>query len=111
MGYEGDPPEALEGVGPSFVEALYQRYLDAPGSVDVSWQRYSDGVEGSVPAGPSGARPNWPLTPTDSLTASLDPMQMEIEAKPAKKGAAPAAPAASALSTADIQRAADASIR
>lgn len=113
MGYEGDLPEALEGVGPSFVEALYQRYLDAPASVDQNWQRYFDGLERSVAAGPSWARPNWPLTPTDSLTASLDPMQMEIEAKPAKKGAAaaPAAVAAPALSTADIHRAADASIR
>jgi 2-oxoglutarate dehydrogenase E1 component len=115
MGYEGDLPEALEGVGPSFVEALYQRYLEAPASVDASWQRYFEGLERSVAAGPSWARPNWPLTPTDSLTAALDPMQMEVEARPVKKGreapAAAAAPAAPAISTADIHRAADASIR
>jgi 2-oxoglutarate dehydrogenase E1 component len=116
MGYEGDLPEALEGVGPSFVEALYQRYLEAPGSIDPSWQRYFDGLERSVAAGPSWARPNWPLQPTDSLTAALDPMQMEVEPKPVKKGKEAPAPsvgaaAAPAVSTADIQRAADASIR
>ncbi len=113
MSYEGDLPEALEGVGPSFVEALYQRYLDAPGSIDASWQRYFAGLEHSVAVGPSWARRNWPPTPTDSLTAALDPMQMEIEAKPAKKGrdAASAPAAAAPASTADIQRAADASIR
>ena len=115
MSYEGDLPEALEGVGPSFVEALYQRYLDAPASIDPSWQRYFDGLESTIVAGPSWARSDWPLTPTDSLTAALDPTQMEIEAKPARKGrdaAAPAAaPATAAASTAEIQRAADASIR
>ncbi|MFC3713727.1 2-oxoglutarate dehydrogenase E1 component [Sphingoaurantiacus capsulatus] len=112
MGFEGDLPEALEGVGPSFVEALYQRYLDAPGSIDPSWQRYFEGLERTVVTGPSWARPNWPPTPTDNLTAGLDPMQMEVEPKPAKKGASAAAPAAAAsVSTADIQKAADASIR
>jgi 2-oxoglutarate dehydrogenase E1 component len=109
MGYEGELPVALEGVGPSFVEALYQTYLTAPASVDTSWQRYFEGLERTVVQGPSWARPNWPLSPTDSLTAALDPMQMELPAKaaPAKKDAA--APAAA--SAADIQRAASDSIR
>jgi len=116
MGYEGDLPEALEGMGPSFVETLYQRYLDAPGSVDPSWQRYFEGLERSVARGPSWARPNWPLTPTDDLTAALDPMQMQVEPKADKKGkaapaAAPAAAAAPAVTTEDVRRAADASIR
>ena len=113
MGYEGDLPQALEGVGPSFIEALYKRYLDAPGSVDPSWQRYFDGLERTVQAGPSWARPNWPLQPTDSLTAALDPTQMTVEPKADKKGreAPAAAPAAAAISSAEIERAARDSIQ
>ncbi|MCA3254642.1 MAG: 2-oxoglutarate dehydrogenase E1 component [Alphaproteobacteria bacterium] len=111
MGIEGELPQALEGVGPSFIEALYQRWLETPASVDSSWQRYFEGLERTVQLGPSWARPNWPLTPTDSLTAALDPLQMQLEPKADKKAKGEAAPAAAAVSTADIQRAATDSIR
>lgn len=56
-------------------------------------------------AGPSWARPNWPLTDTDELTAALDPTQMVVELKKA------AATKGVVVSDADIHRAADDSIR
>ena len=112
MGYEGDLPQELEGVGPSFIEALYNRWLDAPTSVDPSWGRYFEGVERTVARGPSWQRANWPLTPTDSLTAALDPMQMSVEPKadPKASRAVPAA-AVPAITTAQVQQAAADSIR
>jgi len=59
-----------------------------------------------IEQGPSWAKPNWPPSDTDALTAALDPTQMEV-AKAATKAAA-AQPGASA---ADIQAAAGDSIR
>jgi len=40
MGYEGLDFEELEGVSPSFVEALYRRYRDNPNCVDASWRTF-----------------------------------------------------------------------
>jgi 2-oxoglutarate dehydrogenase E1 component len=56
-------------------------------------------------AGPSWARPNWPLTDTDELTAALDPTQMVVELKKA------AAAKGAVVSDVDIHRAADDAIR
>lgn len=55
--------------------------------------------------GPSWARPNWPPTTTDDLTAALDPTQMAIEIKAAAKAAG------KPLSEGEIERAARNSIR
>ncbi|MBW7946477.1 MAG: 2-oxoglutarate dehydrogenase E1 component [Sphingomonadaceae bacterium] len=105
MGFEGQPPSALEGVSASFVESLYRRYSANPASVDPEWQRHFAGLE-QVASGPSWQRKNWPVAATDDLTAALDPMQMTPEPKaPAKTGAAPA-PSAEA-----VRQAADDAIR
>jgi len=98
MGIEGIGFDGLEGVSPSFAEALYRRYRADPQSVEGDWRDYFDALEATV-AGPSWARSNWPLSDTDTLTAGLDPTQMAPEPKPAKGGkpapaAAPPAPAA-----------------
>ena len=80
MGFEGELPEALENVGAGFVEALYRRYADDPGSVDESWRRYFEGLERVAEAsGPSWQREGWPVAATDDLTAALDPTQMMPE--------------------------------
>src|SRR3954469_21412229 len=94
MGIEGLGFDELEGVSPSFAEALYRRYRADPQSVEADWRNYFQALEATV-SGPSWARTNWPLSDTDALTAGLDPTQMQPEAKPAKGGAkpAPAAPA------------------
>jgi 2-oxoglutarate dehydrogenase E1 component len=113
MGIEGVGFDGLEGVSPSFAEALYRRYRNDPQSVEAGWRDYFQSLEATV-SGPSWARPNWPLPDTDALTAGLDPTQMEPAPKPAKGGKpAAAAPAAApaAPSSADVAVAALDSIR
>lgn len=114
MGYEGqDFADIAGGVSPQFVDAMYARFKSDPASVESGWRAFFEGLETAV-TGPSWARTNWPLTDTDALTAALDPTQMEPAPKPARGGKAEAAPAkapAPASSTADIQRAANDSIR
>jgi 2-oxoglutarate dehydrogenase E1 component len=112
MGIEGLGFDELEGVSPSFAEALYRRYRADPQSVEPDWRTYFQALEATV-SGPSWARSNWPPSDTDALTAGLDPTQMEIVAKPPKpapgKAVAEAKPAAPAA--ADIAAAALDSIR
>jgi 2-oxoglutarate dehydrogenase E1 component len=114
MGIEGIGFDGLEGVSPSFVEGLYQRYRSDPQAVDPQWASYFSGLEATA-AGPSWARKNWPLSDTDSLTAALDPTQMEPAPKPVKGGkpaTPPAAPAAApALSPDALAKAVSDSIR
>lgn len=55
--------------------------------------------------GPSWARPNWPPTATDDLTAALDPTQMAVEIKAAAKAIG------KPLTEGEIERAARNSIR
>jgi 2-oxoglutarate dehydrogenase E1 component len=58
------------------------------------------GVDDGLPfeadrdSGPSWARPGWPLTPSDELTKSLDPLQSQLAPKADKKAAANASPEA-----------------
>ncbi|WP_156679140.1 2-oxoglutarate dehydrogenase E1 component [Sphingomonas profundi] len=108
MGYEGLDFDAIEGVSPSFVEALYSRYRDDPDGIDAGWRTYFDGLEQAV-SGPSWGRANWPLSDTDALTAGLDPTQAALAAKAERKAPAPAA--AEAPSAAVIAKAAEDSIR
>jgi len=56
-------------------------------------------------AGPSWAPKNWPQIDSDDLTAALDPQQMQVAVKVA------AAKAGAPLSNAEVERAADDSIR
>ena len=114
MGFEGSEFDGVEGVSPSFVEALYRRYAADPASVEASWQKWFGGLEQAV-EGPSWARPGWPPTDTDALTAALDPTQMTAAPKTAKVSAAAApisAPAATIPPAEDaVLRAASDSIR
>ena len=80
MGFEGLGFDGLEGVSPSFAEALYQRYRTDPTSVDADWRTLFDALEQEV-TGPSWARASWPPSDTDALTAALDPTQMTAEVK------------------------------
>ena len=95
MGFEGQDFDDLEGVSPSFVEALYKQYRTNPSSVDPKWKDWFDGLEATA-QGPSWAKAHWPLDERDDLTGALDPTQMEPAAKPSK------APKSAAPSTADI---------
>src|SRR5262249_29427025 len=112
MGYEGQEMDVAAGVSPAFAENLYRRWKQDRSSVDPTWGEYFGGVEQAV-SGPSWARPTWPPTDTDALTAGLDPTQMEPAPKPAKGGkpALPAAPAAAPADKASVEAAALDSIR
>ena len=68
----------LQGQNAEYVEQLHARYADDPASVDSSWQAFFRGLGDLSPdvqrsaRGPSWARPDWPPTPSDELTAALD---------------------------------------
>ena len=49
----------VEGVSPSFVEALYRKYAADPGSVEAGWRGWFEGLEDNL-GGPSWARAGWP---------------------------------------------------
>ena len=98
MGFEGLSFDGLEGVSPSFAEDLYRRYRADPNSVEEGWRGYFDALEATV-AGPSWARPNWPPSETDALTAALDPTQMAVETAPKPARGKTAAPAKEAAGT------------
>jgi 2-oxoglutarate dehydrogenase E1 component len=106
VGYEGLNLDEVEGVSPSFVEALYRRYREDANGVDESWRTYFEGLEATV-SSPSWARPNWPPAADDGLTAALDPTQMAVPAKAAPKSA----PAAAKPAIEDVEHAAGDSIR
>ena len=68
----------LQGHNAEYVEQLYARYAENPGAVDESWREYFASL-GDAPAdakaeaaGPSWSRGDWPMQPTDDLTAALD---------------------------------------
>ena len=86
MEYEALNLDEVEGVSPSFVEALYRRYRDDDNGVDESWRSDFEGLEATV-SGPSWARPNWPPSGDDALTVALDPTQMAVPAKASAKPA------------------------
>jgi 2-oxoglutarate dehydrogenase E1 component len=87
MGFESNSFD-IEGVSPSFVEALYRSYVANPGSVEPSWQSFFQGLEATAD-GPSWKRGNWPPADTDALTAALDPTQSAVPHKTDAKRTAP----------------------
>ena len=109
MGYEGlDFDDIAGGVSPGFVETLYKRFKADPAGIEPGWRNWFEGLENGI-SGPSWANPAWPPSDTDTLTAALDPTQMEPAAKAGKP--APVAAPAPAVSSDEIARAADESIR
>ena len=108
MGYEGLDFSQLEGVSPSFVEALYRQYRADPDAVDASWRGFFEGLEETA-TGPSWQRANWPVQQTNSMTAGLDPTQMTI----VEPNTAPSAPSYSRKvpPAGEVERAAGNSIR
>ncbi len=67
------------GLGPSFIEGIYARYLESPSSVDDEWRHYFKKMENGSsplslgPGGPSWARRDWPPEPNDDLSCALMP--------------------------------------
>ena len=83
MGRDEGLPEAIAGASSAFVEALYERYLADPASVDPSWRAYFDRLEAGatrVVSHPSWARSDWPdYGPRDDLSRALDPASLAPE--------------------------------
>ena len=67
----------LQGANADYIEALYARYAEDPGSVDAQWSALfaalADPAADARKAaqGASWARADWPPQPTDDLTAAM----------------------------------------
>jgi 2-oxoglutarate dehydrogenase E1 component len=68
----------MQGHNAEYLEQLYARYANDPTAVDQSWQEFfaqlgDTGTEVKAKAaGPSWGRSDWPMAPSDELTAALD---------------------------------------
>src|SRR5215217_674981 len=67
----------LYGGNARYVEDLYARYADDPGSVGGEWRTFFESLKDGAQAreaadGPSWARADWPLPTRNELTAALD---------------------------------------
>ena len=111
----------LDGANAEYIDQLQARFANDPTSVDAAWAEFfrslgeSELTAKRAAEGPSWARTDWPLSPTDDLTAA---MTGEWPAAPAKEGKAAgkkivekAAEAGVSLSDAQVQRAVLDSIR
>ncbi|MGI1663940.1 2-oxoglutarate dehydrogenase E1 component [Palleronia sp. KMU-117] len=89
----------LQGHNAEYIEQLYARFASDPNAVDEAWQQFFRQLGDTEvdakrdAAGPSWARADWPLMPSDELTAALDGQWAEpakaaekIKAKAAEKG-------------------------
>src|ERR1700751_1108032 len=75
----------LQGTNATYIDEIYARYEQDPGSVDTDWQEFFKSLK-EAPAdtrknaeGAAGGRDNWPLSPRDDLTSALDGNWIEIE--------------------------------
>lgn len=95
----------LYGGNANYIEQLQAQYEENPQSVDQIWQDFFASLNDQKTdvlknaKGASWQRANWPLAPSDSLTAALDGDWSKVEALLAKKlkNTAPAAASATAL--------------
>jgi 2-oxoglutarate dehydrogenase E1 component len=73
----------LYGGNAGYIEDLHARYEKDPGSVDAEWQTFFQALKDDGKAvlksaqGASWERPNWPVRPSDDLTAALDGQWVE----------------------------------
>jgi 2-oxoglutarate dehydrogenase E1 component len=101
----------LYGGNAAYIEDLYARYENDPGTVDAEWRAFFESMrDGSADVqksayGPSWKRPNWPVPPRDELISALDGQWLETEKALSGKIKARAQVAGGELSDAQIQRA------
>src|SRR6478609_1000844 len=111
----------LYGGNAAYIEDLYARCLENPGSVDPEWQAFfgalkDDGASVVKSAkGASWKKPNWPITANGELISALDGnwglVDKVIGDKLKGKAEAAAKAGAPALSQADIMQATRDSVR
>src|SRR5947208_6387442 len=107
----------LQGTNAAYIDDLYARYEQDPGSVDAEWQEFFKSLK-DTPAdvqknaeGASWGRDNWPLTPRDELTSALDGNWVQIEKAVGGKLAARAQVKGAELTSADVHQATRDSVR
>jgi 2-oxoglutarate dehydrogenase E1 component len=107
----------LYGSNAPYIEDMYARFEQNPGSVDGEWQEFFKSLK-DQPAdvkrsaeGPSWEQPNWPVTPRDELVSALDGNWAAVEKSVGTKLAAKAQAKGVELSAADVQQATRDSIR
>ena len=109
----------LQGANATYIDDIYARYEEDPGSVDPEWQEFFRSLKDPPTdvrknaEGPSWARSNWPLTPRDELTSALDGNWAEVEKAIGNKIAAKAKAEAQGaeLTSADLLQATRDSVR
>jgi 2-oxoglutarate dehydrogenase E1 component len=107
----------LYGSNAPYIEEMYARFEESPGSVDSEWQEFFKSLK-DQPAdvkrgaeGPSWEKPNWPVMPRDDLTSALDGNWAQVEKAVGAKLSAKAQAKGAELSPADVQQATRDSIR
>ena len=107
----------LQGTNAAYIDDLYARYEQDPGSVDAEWQEFFKSLKDSPDdvrknaEGASWGRDNWPLAPRDDLTSALDGNWAQIEKAVGTKLAAKAQAKGTESSAADVHQATRDSVR
>jgi 2-oxoglutarate dehydrogenase E1 component len=107
----------LYGANASYIEDLYARYQENPGSVDGEWQAFFSALNDDRQAvaksarGASWKRPNWPVPANGELVSALDGNWAQVEKTIGEKITAKAQAKGVAISAADVQLAARDSVR
>ncbi|MBR0695435.1 2-oxoglutarate dehydrogenase E1 component [Bradyrhizobium lablabi] len=107
----------LQGTNADYIDDLYSRYEQDPGSVDSEWQEFFKSLK-DTPAdvqknaqGASWGRDNWPVTPQDELTSALDGNWAQVEKAVGSKLAAKTQARGAELSAAEVHHATRDSVR
>ncbi|MGE0562897.1 MAG: 2-oxoglutarate dehydrogenase E1 component [Pseudolabrys sp.] len=101
----------LYGANAAYIEDLYARYQNNPGSVDADWQAFFQGLKddpGAIAKSAQGAswrRPNWPVRANGDLVAALDGQWAEVEKGLGDKIKAKAQAKGVDISASDVQQA------
>jgi len=107
----------LQGTNAAYIDDLYARYEQDPGSVDAEWQEFFKSLKDTPDdvrknaEGASWGRDNWPLAPRDDLTSALDGNWAQIEKAVGTKLAARAQAKGAELSAGDVHQATRDSVR
>ena len=107
----------LQGTNAAYIDDLYARYEQDPGSVDAEWQEFFKSLKDTPDdvrknaEGASWGRDNWPLSPRDELTSALDGNWVQVEKAVGTKLAAKAQAKGAELSAAEVHQATRDSVR
>ena len=107
----------LQGTNAAYIDDLYARYEQDPGSVEAEWQDFfkslrdtPDDVRKNA-EGASWGRNNWPPSPRDDLTSALDGNWARVEKAVGAKLAAKTQAKGADLSVAEVHQATRDSVR